>query len=160
MKLTYGFRLSTWISVSSHAACKSHLHKKKEKQAVLRLVIAYQVWIVAQAAEADHHYCSCRNMGSSLVPRILLRPMTDSVATEDTRAQTTLSQESYLMYSSTDARHMLRGSEEKAERNCFALVLCRNILLTRSWALGQGPSQSCTIMGTHLPLRHQLLCAY
>lgn len=155
MKLTYSFRLSTWISVSSHAACKSHLHKKKEKQAVLRLIIPYQVWIVAQAAETDHHYCSCRNMGSSLVPRILRSPMTDSVATEDT----TLTQESYLMYSSTDARHMLRGSEERAERNCFALVLCRNILLTRSWALGQGPSQSCTIMGTHLPLRHQLLCA-
>jgi len=67
-----------------------------------------------------------------VVSEILLMPMSESAVTEDTTAQTLLTQENSFKHRSTDRRCILKESEEKAERSGFALVLRRNVLLTRS----------------------------
>lgn len=66
-----------------------------------------------------------------MVPKILPMPMTESAVTEDI-AQTLLTQESSFKHRSTDVRCILKESEEKAERDHFALVLHMNVLLTSS----------------------------
>lgn len=65
-------------------------------------------------------------------PKILLVPVTETAITEDTKALTLLTQESLLKHRSTGAICSLKESEGEAKRDCFALMLCRYVLLTKS----------------------------
>lgn len=155
---TAGFVRIALLGVSSQLLPGSMFHPVRSTKTVPKCQAAP---LQISGKERINHLCilQCADPGPA-VPKILPMLLTESAVTEDTTIQTLLTQACSLKHRNTDARCVLKKSKGKAERDRFALVLRWNVLLSKIGAFRQGSEQACIILGTFLPLRHQLLHVY